>query len=269
MVRSVAIVVALLLAAAAACCPSEKDETAGWSAQQALHRGQERDVTTAPTTRRSSISKSSNRAIPMAAMPSRRRSKSPTPTASSDEPALCHCRLRPLHQAAPEPSQRRLCLLPERAGELQRGPGHARLRLGQQDMTERDPKAARESFDAFKELVTRFPDSKYTPGRHPAHELSGQRAGLATRCTSRATTCGAAPTSPPSTAPSTPCATIRTRRRWRKRCSSWSRPTTPLGMTDLRDDAERVMRKNFPQSEYLHPRSGAQGAVVEALVARR
>ena len=30
-----------------------------------------------------------------------------------------------------------------------------------QDMSERDPKAARESFEAFKELVTRFPDSKY------------------------------------------------------------------------------------------------------------
>jgi outer membrane protein assembly factor BamD len=28
---------------------------------------------------------------------------------------------------------------------------------------ERDPKAARDSFDAFKELVTRFPNSKYTP----------------------------------------------------------------------------------------------------------
>jgi outer membrane protein assembly factor BamD len=31
-----------------------------------------------------------------------------------------------------------------------------------QDMSERDPKAARESFEAFKELVTRFPDSKYS-----------------------------------------------------------------------------------------------------------
>jgi outer membrane protein assembly factor BamD len=29
-------------------------------------------------------------------------------------------------------------------------------------MSERDPKAARESFEAFKELVTRFPDSKYS-----------------------------------------------------------------------------------------------------------
>jgi outer membrane protein assembly factor BamD len=33
--------------------------------------------------------------------------------------------------------------------------------LGGQDLTERDPRAARDSFDAFKELVTRFPDSKY------------------------------------------------------------------------------------------------------------
>ena len=31
-----------------------------------------------------------------------------------------------------------------------------------QDMSERDPKAARESFEAFKELVTRFPESKYS-----------------------------------------------------------------------------------------------------------
>jgi outer membrane protein assembly factor BamD len=32
---------------------------------------------------------------------------------------------------------------------------------GGQDPTERDPKAAHESFAAFKDLVTRFPDSKY------------------------------------------------------------------------------------------------------------
>ncbi len=32
-----------------------------------------------------------------------------------------------------------------------------------QDLTERDPKALRDSFDAFRELVAKFPDSKYTP----------------------------------------------------------------------------------------------------------
>ncbi|QLG86804.1 outer membrane protein assembly factor BamD [Chitinibacter bivalviorum] len=33
--------------------------------------------------------------------------------------------------------------------------------ISQQDLSERDPKAARESFNTFRELTTRFPDSKY------------------------------------------------------------------------------------------------------------
>jgi outer membrane protein assembly factor BamD len=32
-----------------------------------------------------------------------------------------------------------------------------------QDLADRDPKAARESFEGFKELVTRYPESRYTP----------------------------------------------------------------------------------------------------------
>lgn len=34
--------------------------------------------------------------------------------------------------------------------------------LARQDMAERDPKAAKDSFEAFRDLVTRFPDSRYT-----------------------------------------------------------------------------------------------------------
>ena len=34
--------------------------------------------------------------------------------------------------------------------------------LAEQDLAERDPKQAKESFEAFRELVTRFPDSKYS-----------------------------------------------------------------------------------------------------------
>lgn len=36
-------------------------------------------------------------------------------------------------------------------------------RVAQQDPAERDPQAARDSFDAYRELVTRFPDSRYAP----------------------------------------------------------------------------------------------------------
>jgi len=40
-------------------------------------------------------------------------------------------------------------------------------------MTERDSKGSRESFDAFKELVMRYPDSKYARGRARAtHALN-------------------------------------------------------------------------------------------------
>lgn len=35
--------------------------------------------------------------------------------------------------------------------------------LAQQDLAERDPKQAKESFEAFRELVARFPESKYSP----------------------------------------------------------------------------------------------------------
>lgn len=35
--------------------------------------------------------------------------------------------------------------------------------LVKQDLSDRDPKAARESFDSFRELVTRFPNSQYAP----------------------------------------------------------------------------------------------------------
>ena len=35
--------------------------------------------------------------------------------------------------------------------------------ITQQDLTERDPKALRDAFDAFRELATRYPESRYTP----------------------------------------------------------------------------------------------------------
>ena len=41
-----------------------------------------------------------------------------------------------------------------------------------QDLTERDPKAARDSFDAFKVLVAKYPESKYTPDATAAPDLT-------------------------------------------------------------------------------------------------
>ena len=121
--------------------------------------------------------------------------------------------------------------------------------ISQQDMTERDPKGARESFDAFRELVTRFPDSKYTPDAvmrmkylvnalvslevHVARYYMKRNAFLA--AINRAQY--AVKTYPD--APATEEALF-----------IMVKAYDSLGMDDMRDDAERVMRKNFPNSVY-------------------
>jgi len=46
-----------------------------------------------------------------------------------------------------------------------------------QDLSERDQKAAKESYESFLELSNRFPESKYTPDAASAHDLHRQLAG--------------------------------------------------------------------------------------------
>jgi len=120
-----------------------------------------------------------------------------------------------------------------------------------QDMTERDPKAARESFDAFKDLVTRFPDSKYAPDsvarmNYLVNALASYEIHVARYYMKRGAYVAAAN---------------------RAQYALKNYPQAPaneegllilvqaydkLGMTDLRDDAERVMKTNFPNSKYLN-----------------
>ena len=121
--------------------------------------------------------------------------------------------------------------------------------LSQQDMTERDPKGARESFDAFRELVTRFPDSKYTPDailrmKYLVNALASLEVHVARYYMKRQAYVAAVN---------------------RAQFALKNYPEAPateealfimvkaydlMGMNDLRDDAERVMRKNFPNSVY-------------------
>ena len=119
-----------------------------------------------------------------------------------------------------------------------------------QDMTERDPKAAREAFESFKDLVTRFPGSKYTPDsiqrmNYLVNALASHEIHVARYYIKRGAFVAAAN---------------------RAQFSLKSYPQAPaneegllilvqaydkLGMTDLRNDAERVMKTNFPNSKYL------------------
>jgi outer membrane protein assembly factor BamD len=121
--------------------------------------------------------------------------------------------------------------------------------VSMQDLTERDPKAAKESFDAFKELITKFPESRYTPDATArmkylvnalaAHEVHVaeyyMRRGAYVAAINRAQ--AAIKTYPD--APANEGALFILVKAY-----------DTLGMNDLRDDAERVMRRNFPDSEY-------------------
>lgn len=121
--------------------------------------------------------------------------------------------------------------------------------VSNQDMTERDPKGARESFDAFKELVNRFPDSKYAADslarmKYLVNALASHEVHVARYYMKRTAYLAAIN---------------------RAQFALKNYPDAPateealfvmvkaydlLGMNDLRDDVERVMRKNYPKSEY-------------------
>ena len=125
--------------------------------------------------------------------------------------------------------------------------------LDNPDMTERDPKASHNAFEAFKEVVTRFPDSKYGEDsaarmRFLVNSLAQHEVHVARYYMRRGAYVAAAN---------------------RAQYAVQNYPRAPaieeavfimvkaydaLGMEDLRDASDRVMRKNFPQSRYLQPK---------------
>ena len=123
------------------------------------------------------------------------------------------------------------------------------------DPTERDSKALRESFAAFKELIERFPNSKYAEDsasrmRFLINTLAGGEVHGARYYMKRGAYVAAAN---------------------RAQYAVQNYPQAPaieeavfvlvkaydaMGMEELRDSADRVMRRNFPNSTYLAPGGG-------------
>ncbi|HLX79205.1 MAG TPA: outer membrane protein assembly factor BamD [Burkholderiales bacterium] len=118
------------------------------------------------------------------------------------------------------------------------------------DLSERDSKGTRESFDAFKELVIRFPDSKYTPDaqarmRYLVNSLASYEVHVARYYMKRGAYIAAANRAQYAvkTYPQAPAL--------EEAVFIMVKAYDALGMTDLRDSADRVMHKNFPDSKYL------------------
>jgi len=120
------------------------------------------------------------------------------------------------------------------------------------DMTDRDPKASREAFDAFKEVVTRFPDSKYAQDsamrmRYLVNALASYEVHVARYYMKRTAYVAAANRAQYAVEhyPQSPAV--------EEAFFILIRAYDALGLDELRDAAERVMRKNFPNSPYYKP----------------
>jgi len=120
------------------------------------------------------------------------------------------------------------------------------------DMTERDPKGSHNAFEAFKEVVTRFSDSKYADDsaarmRFLVNSLAQNEVHVARYYMKRGAFVAAANRAQFAVQnyPSAPAI--------EEAVFIMVKAYDALGMEDLRDSADRVMRKNFPQSKYLRP----------------
>ena len=118
------------------------------------------------------------------------------------------------------------------------------------DMTDRDPKGAREAFAAFKEVVTRFPQSRYAEDsaarmRYLVNALASHEVHVARYYMKRTAYIAAANRAQYAIKhyPQAPAL--------EEAVFILVRAYDALGMVELRDAADRVMQQNFPNSAYL------------------
>ena len=122
--------------------------------------------------------------------------------------------------------------------------------ISRQDLSERDQQASRDAFQSFKQLVEQFPQSRYAEDaqvrmNYITNSLAAYEVHVARYYYRRGAFVAAANRAQQTVqefqqSPSTEEALFIMAR-------SYDR----LGLAQLRDDAERVLRQNYPQSAYL------------------
>lgn len=122
--------------------------------------------------------------------------------------------------------------------------------LTRQDLSERDQKAAKESFESFKELATRFPESRYAPDarqrmNYIVNSLAQYEVHVARYYYSRGAYLAAINRA------QLALSDYREVPALEEALYIIVRSYDALGMKDLRDDAQRVLTTNYPNSEYL------------------
>jgi outer membrane protein assembly factor BamD len=118
-------------------------------------------------------------------------------------------------------------------------------RLAKQDLADRDPKAARESFETFKDLVQRFPESRYTNDARErmiylVEALARHEIHVARYYMGRGAFLAAANRAQDAILrfPNSPT--------HREALEVLVEAYDRMGMPELRDDAKKVLARNFP-----------------------
>jgi outer membrane protein assembly factor BamD len=119
-----------------------------------------------------------------------------------------------------------------------------------QDLAERDQKAGKDSFESFKELVTRFPDSRYAADarqrmNHIVNSLAQSEVYVARYYYERGAYLAAI------NRVQTAIVDFQSVPAAEEALFLMLKSYEALGMPQMRDDTQRVLEKNFPKSTYL------------------
>ncbi|WP_213953976.1 MULTISPECIES: outer membrane protein assembly factor BamD [unclassified Variovorax] len=122
--------------------------------------------------------------------------------------------------------------------------------MTRQDLSERDQRAAKESFEAFKELVTRFPDSRYSPDararmNYIVNSLAQYEVHVARYYYTRGAYLAAINRA------QIALADYREVPALEEALYIMMRSYDQLGLTQLRDDTQRVLAQNYPNSQFV------------------
>ena len=122
--------------------------------------------------------------------------------------------------------------------------------ITRQDLAERDQKASKESFEAFKDLTTRFPASRYAPDagqrmNYIVNSLAQYEVHVARYYYHRGAYVAAINRAQIAVSDYQGVPAVE------EALFIIVESYDALGMTQLRDDAKRVLVKNYPQTEYM------------------
>jgi outer membrane protein assembly factor BamD len=122
--------------------------------------------------------------------------------------------------------------------------------ISRQDLTERDQQASRDSFQAFKQLIDQFPDSRYSPDArlrmaYISNALASHEVHVARYYYRRGAYVAAANRAQRAVADfqNSPAA--------EEALYILAQSYERLGLETLRDGADRVLKQNFPDSRFL------------------